>query len=103
MWSIPAFISPRRLTRLESPSPGRRQCTTPAARLARENRRLPLPCDDDRTADRAQVRQFLLQAWREHARGHEFEYAEQFEFMGPPEDPAGPVAEYIATKAIRTG
>jgi LmbE family N-acetylglucosaminyl deacetylase len=48
------------------------------AELARQGKRLPLLGSDDRTADRAYVRQFLLDNDREYGRPHNLEYAERF-------------------------
>jgi LmbE family N-acetylglucosaminyl deacetylase len=71
------------------------------ARLAAEGRRLPLLGDNDQTADRAYTRQFLLDEFRAYARGHGFEYAERFEYSGPPEDQTATVEDYIAANAVR--
>lgn len=71
------------------------------ARLAKEGRRLPLLGDDDRTADRAYVRQFLLAEFRAYAQGHDFEFAERFQYSGPPPDREAPVEDYIAQNALR--
>ena len=71
------------------------------ARLAKEGRRLPLLGDDDRTADRAYARQFLLERFRAYARGHDFEYAERFEYSGPPEDQTPTVEDFITANAVR--
>jgi LmbE family N-acetylglucosaminyl deacetylase len=71
------------------------------ARLAKEGRRLPLLGDDDRTADRAYVRQFLLEDFRNYARGHDFEYAERFEHRGPAADLSAAVEEYIEKNAVK--
>lgn len=71
------------------------------ARLAKEGRRLPLLGGDDRTADRAYARQFLLDEFRVYAKGHDFEYAERFYYSGPPEDRNAKVEEYIEKNAVR--
>ena len=71
------------------------------ARLAKEGQRLPLLGDDDRTADQAYVRQFLLEDFRNYARGHDFEYAERFEFSGPAVDLNPAVEEYIDKNAVK--
>jgi LmbE family N-acetylglucosaminyl deacetylase len=70
------------------------------AQLAKEGRRLPLLGDDDRTADRAYVRQFLLQDFRHYARGHDFEYAERFEHRGTA-DLSAAIKEYIDKNAVK--
>jgi LmbE family N-acetylglucosaminyl deacetylase len=71
------------------------------ASLMKEGRRLPLLGDDDRTADRAYVRQFLLDDFRDYARGHDFEYAERFEYVGPRADGRRKVEDYLAQNAVR--
>jgi LmbE family N-acetylglucosaminyl deacetylase len=71
------------------------------ARLAKDGRRLPLLGEDDRTADRAYARQFLLEEFRSYAVGHDFEYAERFEYSGPPEDPGAKIEDYVTKNAVR--
>src|SRR3954452_613202 len=71
------------------------------ARLAKEGRRLPLLGDDDRTADRAYVRQFLLEDFRSYSRGHDFEYAERFEYTGPLPEVSATVDEYVDKNAVK--
>lgn len=70
------------------------------ARMAKEGRRLPLLGGDDLTADRAYARQFLLDEFRAYARGHDCEYAERFDYAGPPEDRGAGVEDYIAKNAV---
>ncbi len=70
------------------------------ARLAKDGRRLPLLGDDDRTADRAYARQFLLEEFRAYAEGHDFEYAERFDYAGPSEDQSAKVADYVAKNSV---
>jgi len=70
-------------------------------RLAAEGKHLPLLGNDDRTADRAYARQFLLEDSRAHAKGHGFEYAERFIYQGPPEDRKAKVEAYIQKNAVR--
>ncbi len=48
------------------------------ARLAREGTRLPILGDDDRTADQAYVRHFLLEEYRNLGEEHGLKYAEAF-------------------------
>ena len=71
------------------------------ARLAAEGRRLPLLGGDDRTADRAYARQFLLDEFRAYATGHDFEYAERFYYNGPPEGRERKVGDYIEKNAVK--
>jgi LmbE family N-acetylglucosaminyl deacetylase len=70
------------------------------ARLAREGRRLPLLGEDDRAADRAYARQFLLEEFRSYAAGHSFEYGERFHYIGPGEDPSAKIEDYVAKNAV---
>jgi len=69
------------------------------AELAREGKRLPLLGSDDRSADRAYVRQFLLDNDREHGRSHNLEYAERFYYIDrrPTKSKA---EEYIEKNAV---
>jgi hypothetical protein len=69
------------------------------AELARQGKRLPLLGSDDRTADRAYVRQFLLDNDREHGRPHNLEYAERFYYTDrrPTKSKA---EEYIEKNAV---
>jgi LmbE family N-acetylglucosaminyl deacetylase len=53
------------------------------AELARKNQRLPLLGDDDATADRNYIREFLLARNRELGRKYGVEYAEAFHYIGP--------------------
>lgn len=61
------------------------------ARLSREGKRLPLLGDDDRTADRAYVRQFLLGS----------DHVERFYHVDRRERPDPKVEDYIAQNAVR--
>jgi len=71
------------------------------AQLARQGKRLPLLGDDDRSADRAYVRQFLLDNDREYGKPHNLQYAERFYYIdqrGPSKSKAD---EYIENNAVR--
>ncbi len=72
------------------------------ARLASEGRSLPLLGKDDRTADRAYAREFLLRPFREYAAGYGFDYAERFYYIGPATGPDSAVENYIAKNAVRS-
>ncbi len=72
------------------------------ARLAKEGRRLPLLGNDDRTADRAYAQHFLMDEFRAYAQGHDFEYAERFQYIGPEADETSKVEDYIARNAVRS-
>lgn len=71
------------------------------ARLAKQGRKLALLGTDDRGADRAYARQFLLEESRGYAMGQGFEYAERFEYRGPmPDQTAVKVEDYISKNAV---
>ena len=53
------------------------------AQLAKEGKKLPLLGDDDRTADRNYIREFVLAADRERGKPYGMEYAEAFHYIGP--------------------
>jgi LmbE family N-acetylglucosaminyl deacetylase len=53
------------------------------AELAKKNQRLPLLGDDDATADRNYIKEFLLERNRELGRKYGVEYAEAFHYIGP--------------------
>jgi LmbE family N-acetylglucosaminyl deacetylase len=56
------------------------------ARLAAEGRRLPLLGDDDRTANREYIRQFVLDRDRAAGAPHGIAYAEAFHYVASPPD-----------------
>ena len=70
------------------------------ARLAAQGKRLPLLGDNDRSADRAYVRQFLLEDDREYGKPHGLAFAERFYYL----DQRGPriskVDDYVAKHAV---
>ncbi len=68
------------------------------AELAAKKQRLPLLGDDDVTADRNYIREFLLRRNRELGRQYGVEYAEAFHYIGPA--PSGAVEEYVRQNAI---
>jgi len=53
------------------------------AELARQGKKLPLLGDDDRTADRNYIREFVLAGNRELGKKYGLEYAEAFHYVGP--------------------
>ena len=53
------------------------------AELAKQGKRLPLLGDDDRTADRNYIREFVLASDRELGQQYGVEYAEAFHYVGP--------------------
>ncbi|MCC6164051.1 MAG: PIG-L family deacetylase [Acidobacteria bacterium] len=66
------------------------------ARLAAEGRRLPLLGDDDRTANREYIRQFVLDRDRDAGAPHGIAYAEAFHYISTPPDA---VQEYLRQHA----
>lgn len=65
--------------------------------LGEKNLRLPLLGDDDGTASRNYIREFVLKADREMGRKYGVEYAEGFHYIGP--EPSA-VNEYIKRNAV---
>lgn len=63
--------------------PGGRSGSRLRAELARRGRRLPLLGDDDVTADRNYIKEFVLGRSRELGRQHGVEYAEVFHYIPP--------------------
>ena len=71
------------------------------AELAKRNQRLPLLGDDDVTADRNYIKEFLLARSRELGRRYGVEYAEAFHYIGPgPLGGGSSVEEYIKKNAV---
>ena len=71
------------------------------ARLASEGKRLALLGNDDRTADRAYARQFLLDEAREYGKAHGLEYAERFYYIDERQHAPSKVDEFIQKNAVR--
>ncbi|HYM10725.1 MAG TPA: PIG-L family deacetylase [Bryobacterales bacterium] len=71
------------------------------AQLAREGKRLPLLGNDDRTADRAYARQFLLDDDREYGKQHHLPYAERFYYIDERRPAKSKADEYIEKNAVR--
>lgn len=67
------------------------------AELAKQGKRLPLLGDDDRTADRNYIREFVLAGNRELGKKYGVEYAEAFHYIGPPAPSR--VSEYVRQHA----
>lgn len=70
------------------------------ARLAREGKRLPLLGNDDRTANRRYVEEFLLDDFREYGKPHELRYAERFYHIDQRRPRSSRVDEYVARNAV---
>ena len=75
------------------------------AALARDGKKLPLLGDDDRTADRNYIREFVLATNRELGRKYGFEYAEVFHYVGPAAAAIGGtgsrIEDYIKRNAVK--
>lgn len=70
------------------------------ARLAREGKRLPMLGNDDRTADREYVRQFLLDDDREYAKAHGLQFAERFYYLDQRPPAVSKVEEFVRQNAV---
>jgi LmbE family N-acetylglucosaminyl deacetylase len=68
------------------------------AELARRQQRLPLLGEDDATADRNYIKEFVLARNRELGQQHGFEYAEAFHYIGPGNSP--PIEDYVRKNAV---
>jgi len=73
-------ISANRANRAKGPAGNRGSRLR--AELAARNLRLPILGDDDETADREYIREFVLQRDRELGRKHGLEFAEAFHYIG---------------------
>jgi LmbE family N-acetylglucosaminyl deacetylase len=71
------------------------------AKLAREGKRLPLLGSDDSTADRAYVRQFLLDNEREYGREKNVEFAERFYYIDQRQPSNAKVDAYVSQNAVQ--
>ena len=70
------------------------------ARLTRERKRLPLLENDDRAADRAYIRQFLLDDDREFGKPHNLAFAERFYYIDQRRPEKSKVDEYVEKNAV---
>jgi LmbE family N-acetylglucosaminyl deacetylase len=71
------------------------------AELAKRNLKLPLLGDDDATADRNYIKEFVLARNRELGKRYGVEYAEAFHYIGPGSPGRGSrVDEYIKQNAV---
>ena len=82
----------------QAKGPGGRHGSRLRAELAAKNQRLPLLGDDDATADRNYIKEFLLARDRELGRKHGVEYAEAFHYIGP--GTSRSVDDYVRTHAV---
>ena len=67
-------------------------------RLRDQGLRLPMLGDDNQTANREYVRQFVLDRDAEIAKKFGLKYAEPYHYIGPPADK---VAEFVRSNAVR--
>ena len=82
--------------------PGRRQSRVRGSRATGEaGKALPLLGDDDRSADRAYARQFLLDDDREYGKPHNLEYAERFYYIDQRRPAKSKADEYIEKNVVR--
>lgn len=70
------------------------------ARLARQGKRLPLLGNDDRTANREYIRQFLLDDDRDYGTQHNLQYAERFYYVDHRPPAITKVDEYVEKNAV---
>jgi LmbE family N-acetylglucosaminyl deacetylase len=71
------------------------------ARLEHEQRRLAILGDDDSTADREYIRQFLLDDSREAGKPYGLAYAERFYYMDQRQPSRSKVDDYVDKHAVR--
>jgi len=85
----------------QAKGPGGHHGSQLRAELAKKNQRLPLLGDDDATADRNYIKEFLLERNRELGRQYGVEYAEAFHYVGPGASGAsGPRTEEYIRKHV---
>lgn len=70
------------------------------ARLAREGKRLPLLGNDDRTADREYIREFLLDEYRESGKPYGLAFAERYFYIDQRRPAVSKVDEYVRQNAV---
>jgi LmbE family N-acetylglucosaminyl deacetylase len=71
------------------------------AALAKRNLKLPLLGDDDLSADRNYIREFVLARNRALGKQYGMEYAEAFHYIGPGATPrVDPVEDYVRKNAV---
>jgi LmbE family N-acetylglucosaminyl deacetylase len=82
----------------QAKGPGGRHGSRLRAELAKKNQRLPLLGNDDDTADRSYIKEFLLERDRELGKKYGVEYAEAFHYIGRPS--AQRVEDYVREHAV---
>ncbi len=78
--------------------PGGRHGSQLRAELAKKKQRLPLLGNDDITADRNYIKEFLLARDRELGKKYGVEYAEAFHYIGP--RASSQVEDYVREHAV---
>jgi LmbE family N-acetylglucosaminyl deacetylase len=71
------------------------------ARLAKQGRRLPLLGSDEQSANRAYVRQFLLDDYREYGKQHGLQFAERFYYVDERPHTPTKVDQYVEKNSVR--
>jgi len=77
--------------------PGGHHGSALRSELAKQGKKLPLLGDDDRTADRNYIREFVMARDRELGRQYGVEYAEAFHYIGPA---VSPIDQYVKEHAV---
>jgi len=77
--------------------PGGHHGSTLRAELAKQGKKLPILGDDDRTADRNYIKEFVLAGNRELGKKYGVEYAEAFHYIGPPKSR---IDDYVKQHAV---
>lgn len=70
------------------------------AQLASQGKRLPMLGNDDRTADREYIRQFLLDDDRAYGKPHGLAFAERFYYIDQRRPKVSKVDDYVARNAV---
>jgi LmbE family N-acetylglucosaminyl deacetylase len=81
----------------QAKGPGGHHGSRLRSELARKNQRLPLLGNDDVTADRNYIKEFVLAGDRELGNKYGVEYAEAFHYIGPPQSR---LEDYIRRNAV---
>ncbi len=82
----------------QAKGPGGHHGSRLRAELAKKHQRLPLLGDDDATADRNYIKEFVLARNRELGRKYGVEYAEAFHYIGPASSQR--IEDYVKEHAV---
>jgi hypothetical protein len=91
---------------LATQGPGGDQGARLCRKLAAEDRKLPLPGEDDETANRQYTKEFALAEDRIRGQAHGLEYAEYFHYIGPGMEAIPPqpdLEDYIRKHSVALG